>query len=64
MDGFWMKLSDAEKGTAIWLNNANEFINYPHGNRFVYAPVLNDIHMERVQFCPQGKEGIVVKYAQ
>ena len=32
-------------------------------NKFVYAPVLNGIQVERFQYCPQGKEGIVVKYS-
>src|SRR5438270_12070843 len=42
LDGFWAKLSD-EGGRSAWLKEAREFINYPYGNRFIYAPVLNGI---------------------
>ena len=62
MDGFWVKLSDAHAKSGTWLEGAGEFINYPYGNRFVYAPVLNGIEVERLQFCPQNKEGIVIQY--
>src|SRR4051812_9807053 len=62
MDGFWVKLSDADGVSEAWLKEAKEFINYPYGNRFIYAPVLDGIEVERFQFCPQGKEGIVIQY--
>jgi hypothetical protein len=62
MDGFWVKLSDADGVSEAWLKEAKEFISYPYGNNFVYAPVLDGIDVERFQFCPQGKEGIVIQY--
>ena len=62
MDGFWLKLSDGGTKSEAWLKEAREFINYPYGNRFLYAPVLDGIEVERFQFCPQGKEGMVVQY--
>jgi hypothetical protein len=62
MDGFWVKLFDADRRSEAWLKEAKEFVNYPYGNRFIYAPVLNGIEAERFQFCPQGKEGIVIQY--
>jgi Bacterial alpha-L-rhamnosidase 6 hairpin glycosidase domain len=62
MDGFWAKVSDEGAKSAAWLNDAREFINYPYGNRFFYAPVLDGIEAERFQFCPQGKAGMVVQY--
>src|SRR4249919_3539830 len=62
MDGFWVKLSDAHAKSGVWLKEATGFINYPFGNRFIYAPVLNGIEVERLQFCPQDKEGIVIQY--
>src|SRR5215831_13596059 len=62
MDGFWVKLSDADTKSEAWLKEAKEFVNYPYGNRFIYAPVLNGIETERFQFCPQGEEGIVIQY--
>jgi hypothetical protein len=62
MDGFWVKLSDANTRSEAWLKEASAFINYPYGNRFIYASVLEGIEVERFQFCPQGKEGIVIQY--
>ena len=62
LDGFWIKLSDTDEKTEAWLKEAKVFINYPYGNKFVYAPVLNGIEVERFQFCPQGQDGMVIKY--
>jgi len=62
VDGFWLKISDDQAKTGVWLKEAREFINYPYGNRFVYAPVLNGIEAERFQFCPQDREGFVIQY--
>jgi hypothetical protein len=62
MDGFWLKLSDVDAKSKTWLKESKEFINYPYGNRFIYAPVLNGIEVNRLQFCPQGKDGIVIEY--
>lgn len=60
VDGFWLKLADAADKKESWLMQAKDFINYPYGNRFLYAPVLNGIDIERLQYCPQGKQGVVI----
>src|SRR5206468_3982613 len=52
----------ADVKSEAWLKDAREFINYPYGNKFVYSEVLNGIEASRFQFCPQGKEGIVIQY--
>jgi len=62
MDGFWVNLSDAETGSETLLSEGREFVNYPYGNRFFYAPVLEGIEAERFQFCPQEREGMVIQY--
>lgn len=62
LDGFWVKLTDTERGSAAWLKDAKEFINYPYANKFLYTSILDGIETERLQFCPQGKEGMVIKY--
>lgn len=62
LDGFWVNLSDEDSGLTGWLMEAKEFINYPYGNEFIYEPVLNGIRVQRLQYCPQGKEGMVIKY--
>jgi hypothetical protein len=62
LDGFWAKLTD-EKGDAEWLSHAREFVSFPYGSKFLYAPVLGGIEVERFQYCPQGKAGMVVEYS-
>src|SRR5437763_3625194 len=46
MDGFWVKLSESDTKSKAWLEKGRKFINYPYGNRFFYAPVLNGIEAE------------------
>src|SRR5262245_5203329 len=62
IDGFWVKITDTERGNEKWLSDASEFINYPYGNRIKYAPVLDGLETERFQFCPDGQQGIVIQY--
>jgi len=61
LDGFWAKLSDAEGKREQWLMQAREFINFPYGNRFFYAPI-DGIEVERLQYCPHQREGIVIQF--
>ncbi|MVM33456.1 amylo-alpha-1,6-glucosidase [Spirosoma sp. HMF4905] len=62
LDGFWLKLTNEKGGASAWLKDAREFITYPYGSKFLYSPILDGIQVERFQYCPQGKEGIVVTY--
>ncbi|SKD00873.1 Protein of unknown function, DUF608 [Chitinophaga ginsengisegetis] len=62
MDGFWVKIKDIHSGESAWLKDADEFINYPHGNKLVYGKPLVNTSVTRFQFCPDGKPGIIVEY--
>ena len=62
VDGFWVKITDTDRGKTIWLTEANEFINYPYGNRLKYATVLDGVNIERFQFCQDGQQGCVIQY--
>lgn len=62
IDGFWANLSETRTQSKAWLHHARAFINYPYGNRFIYAPVLGGIDVTRFQFCPQGRAGMVIQY--
>jgi glycogen debranching enzyme len=62
LDGFWVKLTDVKTGSSAWLKDAKEFINYPYGSKFIYESMLEGIQVDRFQYCPQGKAGMVVKY--
>jgi glycogen debranching enzyme len=61
LDGFWVKLSDVHGKQETWLQEASQFINYPYGNKFVYAPI-DGIEVERIQFCPMRMPGIVIQF--
>lgn len=61
LDGFWLKLND-DNNNSVWLDKAESYTTYPYASKFTYSPVLDGIKVERLQFCPEGKEGIVVLY--
>ena len=63
LDGFWAKLTDVATGEEYALTEASEFINYPYGNRFRYPSGPNGIEAERFQFCPDGRQGLIVQYS-
>ncbi|HLP17828.1 MAG TPA: trehalase family glycosidase [Bacteroidota bacterium] len=63
LDGFWARVTNVESGVSTWLDSAKEFIVYPFGSKFLYEPILDGVRVERFQFCPQGKEGVVITYA-
>ena len=62
IDGFWTEVTDAATKQHVELSRSAEFINYPYGNRFRYAPVLDGIEIERFQFSPESQPGVVVRY--
>ena len=62
MDGYWCKVKDMAVNKEEWLIKADDFINYPYGNKQLYNHVLNNINIERFQFCPEGEQGMIVKY--
>ncbi|WP_235855441.1 glycogen debranching protein [Flagellimonas pelagia] len=60
MDGF-----DAEmiiNGHVMPFNKASEFVNYPFANKHLFEFDEEDISVERIQFVPDGKQGIFVQY--
>jgi glycogen debranching enzyme len=73
MAGLWMppiKLIDAfearigEVGTddEILLAASTQMLAYPYGNRFRYGRVLSDMNIERFQFSPDQRQGLIVQY--
>lgn len=61
VDEFWAKILDTKTNLEIALPEAIEFVNYPYGNRFIYAPV-DSLEIERFQFSPDGQPGLIVQY--
>src|SRR3954454_10462093 len=62
IDGFQATVSESASGREAPLATAAEFITYPYGNRFAYGPVLDSLEVERFQFSPDGRAGLVVQY--
>jgi glycogen debranching enzyme len=62
LDGYYLKISDLASKTNHWLSDADEFINYPFGNTFKYNPDIQGLVVHRMQFCPDGQQGVVIQY--
>ena len=62
VDGFWVRVVDRANGRTSDLARADELITYPYGTRLRYAPVLDGLEIERFQFSPDGRPGVVVQY--
>lgn len=60
MDGFEAQVEYKEQ--QIVLDSAVQFINYPFGNAHRYAHEQMPLAIERFQFVPDQKEGLVVHY--
>lgn len=61
MDGFTASLH-MRSGNSICLNKADSFMNYPVGNRHYFTWPEESIKVERFQFVPDGREGMIVEY--
>ena len=59
MDGFQLAVGTEE---LVCLTSANEFINYPVANQHLYND-LEDISVSRMQFVPDGEQGMIVEYS-
>lgn len=60
MDGFEVELSWDEH--TIQLNRADTFVNYPFANKHLYQLDAKNLSIERWQFVPDHKEGLVVQF--
>jgi glycogen debranching enzyme len=62
IDGFWAEVRDLATNQDSALSESTEFVNYPYGSRFRYGPVLDSLEIERFQFSPDGRLGLIVQY--
>jgi glycogen debranching enzyme len=62
LDGIWLEIEEAG-GRKVILDKASEFVNYPQGNKFIFREALSNMDVERFQFCPQNKRGMVITYS-
>jgi glycogen debranching enzyme len=62
LDGYYLKISDLASKKEHWLSDAGEFVNYPYGNIFKYNSGIQGLAVQRLQFCPDGQQGVVIQY--
>lgn len=62
-DAYWLKVADVQTNKESWLMKADTFRNFPHGNEFIYQPILEGIEITRSQYTPEGKRGAVITYS-
>lgn len=60
MDGFEVDLSWDDQ--TIKLNHADTFVNYPFANKHLYRIADKNLSIERWQFVPDHKEGLLVQF--
>lgn len=60
MDGFTAAVYVNQK--PVCLDKADSFVNYPFANKHHYSNVADGLDIERFQFVPDNKEGVVVEY--
>ncbi|WP_194976966.1 alpha-L-rhamnosidase-related protein [Aquiflexum lacus] len=61
MDGFTAAILDGSN--SYCLDAAHQFINYPFANKHLFQSPIPGIEIERFQFVPDGKEGVVIEFA-
>ncbi|MEJ1221763.1 alpha-L-rhamnosidase-related protein [Sediminicola sp. 1XM1-17] len=71
MGGIWdhpIKLMDGFDAELLWeeeqyaLDSAHTFVNYPFANRHVFSIPNKQLSVQRWQFVPDNKEGVVIQY--
>jgi len=60
MDGFEVSINT--DGSTTKLDMADEFENFPFGNKHIYNTFSNELSVERLQFVPDGKNAVYVEY--
>jgi glycogen debranching enzyme len=62
IDGFQARITELSTDKEILLAESAEMVTYPFGNRFRYGQVLDDLEVDRFQFSPDHRQGMIVQY--
>jgi glycogen debranching enzyme len=62
IDGFQARISELGTKKEILLAESAEMVTYPYGNRFRYGPVLDNLEVDRFQFSPDQRQGMIIQY--
>ncbi|MCH7397851.1 glycogen debranching protein [Belliella sp. DSM 107340] len=61
MDGFTNSIQI--EGSSYCLDRADQFINYPFGNKHIFSSSIPELEVQRFQFVPEGIEGMVIEFS-
>ena len=62
IDGFEARIAQAGSDREIPLSESAEMVAYPYGNLFRYGRVLDGLEVDRFQFSPDQRQGLIVEY--
>jgi len=62
IDGFQARIAELGTDKDILLAESAEMVTYPYGNRFRYGRVLDGLDVDRFQFSPDHRQGMIVQY--
>lgn len=62
IDGFQARIAEPGTDRRILLAESAEMVAYPYGNRFMYGRVLDDLQVDRFQFSPDQRQGVIIQY--
>lgn len=60
MDGFEVEMAINDR--VLPLSKASGFVNYPYANKHLFEFEQEDLLIERIQFVPDGLQGILVQF--
>ncbi|WP_194775081.1 alpha-L-rhamnosidase-related protein [Pararhodonellum marinum] len=60
MDGFTAAIG--YDGASFCLDQATGFTNYPFANKHLFGESLQGLEVERFQFVPEGKQGLIIEF--
>jgi glycogen debranching enzyme len=62
IDGFQARIAELGTDKETLLTESAEMVAYPYGNLFRYGRVLDDLDVDRFQFSPDHRQGMIVQY--
>jgi glycogen debranching enzyme len=62
IDSFEARIAEVGTDREVLLAESAEMVAHPYGNRFRYDQVLDDLDVDRFQFIPDRKPGLIVQY--
>ncbi|HEX4387811.1 MAG TPA: GH116 family glycosyl hydrolase [Steroidobacteraceae bacterium] len=62
IDAFQARIAEDGSDQETLLSESQEMVTYPYGNLFRYGRLLDDIDVDRFQFSPDHRQGLIVQY--